>query len=146
MYGTSIYFASIMGGRSWWCWGSKNVEIIFNFSIMVYAFYVFGLISFAISNHIGFMFLIQYSNIWFVEAFFLSSFITGFLYGCVLHYVLKSVFMMASIRTVKQMIQINTLSKKDTNNPIKSGFSDIHKEKLRQKSLKRTRDANWRFV
>lgn len=49
--------------------------------------------------------------------------------------------MMASVNAVKQMIQINTLSKKDTN-PIKSGFSDSHKEKLRQKSLKRTRDAN----
>lgn len=143
MYGTSIYFASIMGWCWRWCWGSKNVELILYFSIMVYAFYVFGLISFSISNHIGFMILIQYT--WFVEAFFLSSFITGFLYGCVLHYVLKSIFIMASIHTVKQMIQINTLSKKDIN-PIKSGFSDSHKEKLRQKSLKRTRDANWRFV
>lgn len=50
--------------------------------------------------------------------------------------------MIASVSAVKEITEMNKLSYKDTNNQKKSVFSESHKEKLRQKSLKRTRDAN----
>lgn len=75
----------------------------------------------------------------------ISSIVTGLIYGYIFRYVLKSIYMIASISAVREIVQINKLAivvDKNIPKKEKSEFSESHREKLRLSSLKRTRDAN----
>ena len=95
---------------------------------MIYVFYIFWLISFAIANDILCTFLVQNFDIWFRGGLLVSSVITGILYGAVFKWVITTPL----ILVINELLEYIHPLKIETNHSNKKWiFTKSHREKLR---------------